>query len=233
MFNPEKLLGGLLGQSSGLARGTGTKATVGLGLLGVAMEAAEHFMNKSQASAAPTIPPPPPSGAQAAPPPPPGSTPAVPPPLPPNPGVKGANEDPEPAVSPPPLPKALNPQERDAVLLIRAMIAAANADGHIDAEERSNILEKLENGEALSHSETTRLTAHHAANWGQLYSAWLQDSLGFSGGHNSSIGANFRFAWSIPGSSEWMEEYGQHLYPPEFVGAAKSFADASTNTRHN
>jgi uncharacterized membrane protein YebE (DUF533 family) len=30
------------------------------------------------------------------------------------------------------------------VLLIRAMIAAANADGHIDADERRNILTKLE-----------------------------------------------------------------------------------------
>jgi uncharacterized membrane protein YebE (DUF533 family) len=31
----------------------------------------------------------------------------------------------------------------DAVLLIRAMIAAANADGVIDVQERSRILEKL------------------------------------------------------------------------------------------
>ena len=55
-----------------------------------------------------------------------------------------------------------------------------------------DILEKREHGEELSYSETTRLVAHHAANWGQVYSAWLQDSLGFSGGHNTSIEVNFR-----------------------------------------
>lgn len=35
-------------------------------------------------------------------------------------------------------------QANEAVLLIRAMIASANADGMIDAEERNKILEKLE-----------------------------------------------------------------------------------------
>jgi uncharacterized membrane protein YebE (DUF533 family) len=34
-------------------------------------------------------------------------------------------------------------RQPDAVLLIRAMIAAANADGVIDVQERSRILEKL------------------------------------------------------------------------------------------
>ena len=88
------------------------------------------------------------------------------------------------------------------------------------------ILGKFESGGELSEAEALRLTAHHGANWAQLYSAWLQDSLGFSGGHNSSMAANFRFAWSVPGAAQWMEEYGQHLYPREFVEAAKQCADA-------
>ena len=48
MFNPEKLLGDLLqrglGGSSGM--GMGGKAAIGMGLLGIAMEAIEHFSNQ-------------------------------------------------------------------------------------------------------------------------------------------------------------------------------------------
>jgi hypothetical protein len=147
MFNPEKLLGGLLRGSSRGGIGTGTKAAIGMGLLGVAMEAAEHFMNQSKnppgktgpppggptASAgtgAPPPPPPPGSGAATAPPPPPGTQ-----------AVTGPPPAPEAAPAPPAGSVAANNR---AVLLIRAMIAAANADGVIDAAERDKILKKLE-----------------------------------------------------------------------------------------
>jgi uncharacterized membrane protein YebE (DUF533 family) len=43
--------------------------------------------------------------------------------------------------------------QNDAVLLIRAMIAAANADGVIDAQERAQILDKLK---TVSLSEEDR-----------------------------------------------------------------------------
>jgi hypothetical protein len=89
------------------------------------------------------------------------------------------------------------------------------------------ILEKRLNGEALSYAEMSRLTAHHAVNWGQLYSAWLQDELDISGGHNTSMEANFRFAWSIPGASDWMEKYGNHLFPREFTEQAAQYSDGN------
>lgn len=131
MFNPEKLLGGMI--KSGMhGRGLGSLATGGaaLGLVGVAMAAAEHYMKKPRnnspgghppipgaegRSAVPGTPPPPPPVQSAAPPPPPGAGGAM------REGSTGS----------------------DAVLLIRAMIAAANADGVIDAQERGRILEKL------------------------------------------------------------------------------------------
>jgi hypothetical protein len=143
MFNPEKLLGGLIssgmggGKSSGLLSGG-----MGLGLLGLAMEAVDHFMNQPSKSS-----PPPPLGAS-------------PPPLPPGPGrqppaLHGA------APAPPPPPpgtvcaatgsSVADPQQ-EAVVLIRAMIAAANADGVIDAKERAAILERLKTA-ALSAEE--------------------------------------------------------------------------------
>jgi len=65
MLNPEKILGGLL---RGAPRGSSIlgKAgvgSIGLGLLGIAMEAAEHYLNKPQGPRDAGMPPPPPGGA--------------------------------------------------------------------------------------------------------------------------------------------------------------------------
>jgi uncharacterized membrane protein YebE (DUF533 family) len=127
MFNAEKLLGGVLlgGARRKSPLGSLLAGGAGMALLGVAIEAVEHFTNKPQPSPA-TVPPPPPPGPSSGPPPPPGGTTA-----------------PE-AATPPPLPgRALPTAEANAVILIRAMIAAANADGTIDREERRRILENL------------------------------------------------------------------------------------------
>jgi uncharacterized membrane protein YebE (DUF533 family) len=142
MFNPEKLLGGLLMSGSRRRSGIGSLVSSGvaLGLVGVAMEAVEHFMDKSKtpASAPPPLGPlpiqsssrtaPPPSpGEIASPPPPPGATDSLP-----------KSHDGISAVPPPP------EGDRQPVLMIRAMIAAANADGVMDETERYRILKKLE-----------------------------------------------------------------------------------------
>ena len=146
MFNPEKLLGGLLMGGSRRRSGLGSLISSGaaLGLAGVAMEAVEHFMDKSKPPATsgspPSVPPPLQTSAPSQPPPAPG---ASTPPLP-----SGAAV----AAPPPPPPSAAIGSEsvdateagQEAVLLIRAMIAAANADGVIDEEERNRILKKLE-----------------------------------------------------------------------------------------
>jgi len=136
MFNPEKLLGGML-RSGMRGRGVGSLVSGGaaLGLLGVAMEAVEHYMNKPQAGSQ--------NGSTAVPPPAPGAGSA--------PRRAGGGPPPPPSggrVIPPPPPGSAadmekNTPQADAVLLIRAMIAAANADGVIDAQERGQILEKL------------------------------------------------------------------------------------------
>ncbi len=141
MFNPEKLLGGLIRSSTrGSRGGLGGLVSGGaaLGVLGVAMEAVEHYMNQPKGTGAlpqtPGVPPPMPGSA---PPPPPvlGRASAAPPP-PPIPGKP---------VSVPPPPLAGDPAgNSEAVILIRAMIAAANADGIIDQAERNNILKWLQ-----------------------------------------------------------------------------------------
>ncbi len=153
MFNPEKLLGGLIRSSTrGRRGGLGGLASggVALGALGVAMEAFEHFVNKPQNPGSP--PPlgtgsPPVSGGP--PPPPPiatGVTGASPPPMP---GVQPAEQGPTEAAEP--------TGTADAVLLIRAMIAAANADGMIDKAERDAILGQLQRAD-LSPEERAFIT---------------------------------------------------------------------------
>ena len=139
MINPEKLLSGLILGGARRRRGLGSLVTsgVGLGLVGIAMEAAEQFMNKSQKSQTKS--------------PPPGQNPSPPP-------LKTKSEE-----NPPPPPGAAllpssssgtDSDHQDAVLLIRAMVAAANADNIIDKDERKRILGKLKeinlNDEELS-----------------------------------------------------------------------------------
>lgn len=123
MFDPERMLGQMLGQAMGGQFGgrkrkrhhggglsTGTKMQIGVGLLGVAMAAWEHYQSKPSAPSAPpaAMPPPPPMS-------------ATPPP-------------------PPPAAADASTRREHALHLLRAMITAADADGLIDAEEREQIL---------------------------------------------------------------------------------------------
>ena len=139
MFDPERLLGQMLGDALGGRLGgrkrkkksglgglmggmsTGTKAKLGLGLLGVAVAAYQHYSSQPGGFAGGAqgvmgggqpVPPPPPAGPPATPPPPPGAMPAAPGPA----------------------------RTQEAMHLLRAMITAAHADGLIDAEEREAIL---------------------------------------------------------------------------------------------
>lgn len=133
MINPERLLGQILGgnlggsfggkrrrgsKSGGLLGGVSgtTKAQIGIGLLGVAYAAYQHYAKKDAL---------PPQPGQAA------ST-ALPPPPPLPSGI----------ATPPPPPAAALPDQRsrDMTLLVQAMVAAAAADGLIDDSERATIL---------------------------------------------------------------------------------------------
>lgn len=140
MFDVERLLGQMLGGSaigraassagSGLGAINGglggglSKGALGIGALGVAWAAFEHFQESKKANA------------DALPPPPPGAPAGMAMPPPPPPAAFSA-----PAATPPALTSDSS-READAAHLIRAMIAAANADGRIDAEERSRVLER-------------------------------------------------------------------------------------------
>ena len=157
MFDPERLLGQMLGGSLGDAFGgkkgkrrrsafsTGNmagKAQLGIGLLGIAMAAYEHYTQKNNAPGGHGSGPTPNAYAPV---PPPVARPASPPPPPPPPPA-GSNPIPTRAL---PL---MDERQQSIVLLIRTMIAAANADGHIDATEREQILGRAR--DAGVHDET-------------------------------------------------------------------------------
>ncbi len=148
MFDPQRLLqqmvGGALGNALGgrsRSRGGGLagalgggKAQLGLGLLGVAMAAYEHYSSQQKTSAAGAAV----QSGSPMPPPPPGAAAAVPP---------AAARMPE----LPPLPAKFEPtryqpmldvKRQEAALLVRSMIAAAAADGLIDDAERGAILQR-------------------------------------------------------------------------------------------
>ena len=159
MLDPTKLLGNLL--QSGLGQGSplsgtglnlGNKAALGMGVLGVAMAAFEHFTNKDegQATAQQFAGQPASQGSLSqavAPPPPPGATPTAPPPPPPGAGSGGKSTGGKASGGSTPgggKGKTQAASQQDgAVLLIRAMIAAANADGTIDQNERNAIINRL------------------------------------------------------------------------------------------
>ncbi len=124
MFDAQSLLGGLLKQATG-NRNLSSKAALGMGAIGVAIAAFEHFTQENQSAApSPTAPPPP-------------NTPPVP-------TISSTNKTasaPPPPPAPPPSGNKIN--DNDSLLLIDAMIAAASSDGHIDPDEESSILKQL------------------------------------------------------------------------------------------
>ncbi|MEZ5464919.1 MAG: DUF533 domain-containing protein [Lysobacteraceae bacterium] len=148
MFDPERLLGQVIGGGLGIggrrSRKTANRAALGVGLLGIAMAAYEHYSQQSKS----------PAGAPAAAPPPvPGAVPTATSSLP---------------SSPPPPPPAAVPddaqRQADALLMLRAMIAAANADGHIDDSEREAILGRAREA-GLDADDISALERELAAPW--------------------------------------------------------------------
>ena len=103
---------------SGFGLSRTTKTQIGVGAIGLAIAAWEHFKSRPQTPVGDTAP----SSAD-------HPAPYLPPPPPPAPRAIDA-------------PSQADSRESDAAHLIRSMIAAANADGQIDAEERTRILER-------------------------------------------------------------------------------------------
>lgn len=142
MFDAQKLLGQVLREAAGGGLGggkrrkrrsgsltglpSGLEAKVGVGLLGLAIAAYEHFKQAQPATV---------------------QTGANPPPSP-MPLASGSPASAAPHMPPPPPPGRPQPaqvtgqaDQLRSLHLLRAMITAANADGHVDATERALLLQ--------------------------------------------------------------------------------------------
>ncbi len=157
MFDASRILGGLVGGalpataskvlrhvnrqggSSSLLEGAAVPGGV-LGLLGgLAIAAYDHYSEQQKTTGDGSATPPPPPGHRQTPPPPPGALTA---------SAETATPPPPPGVAlgQPPLPstEAADVDQKQALILIQAMITAAKADGEVDADESRRILGKLE-----------------------------------------------------------------------------------------
>jgi uncharacterized membrane protein YebE (DUF533 family) len=176
MFDVEKLLGQMLAggmgggkkhksRSSSFGIPGVSKAQLGVGAIGLAIAAWDHYKSR-QGQAAPAM------G---------GGMPAALPPMAPPPPPPPPMSMPAPAAlpsAPPAAPQAAAPASEDsqraadATHLIRAMIAAAHADGLIDAEERAQILERaLEAGLDAATREFLKAELRQPASLEQIVAA--------------------------------------------------------------
>jgi uncharacterized membrane protein YebE (DUF533 family) len=154
MFDAEKLLGKIIGEVVGGGKQSMlNKVGAGSGLLtviGLGVGAYEILKQQDQKAPAAGMPPPPgPDWSRSAPPPPPpgmaqGGAPPPPPPMP-----ETAPVASQPAGTPPPAGPAA---QELSVRLIRIMVAAAHADGTMDAAEERAVLDKMRGAE-LSQEE--------------------------------------------------------------------------------
>jgi uncharacterized membrane protein YebE (DUF533 family) len=112
------------------------KGMLGMGALGVAIAAFEHFTKQQKAGGTSF-----PGGPSPAPP---GWMPPPPPPPPPGSTARPGAAPSLPPVPPPPPPASTTARQEEALLMVRAMIAAANADHELDADERDRIVKTLD-----------------------------------------------------------------------------------------
>ena len=88
--------------------------------------------------------------------------------------------------------------------------------GNRDSPYLPAIFEKYENGEALSRQDQYRLTAHHAALWGHIYSQWINQELRLAGRFATKDTAVIGMALSTPGAMETWKNMSTAIYPDEF-----------------
>lgn len=84
------------------------------------------------------------------------------------------------------------------------------------------IMAKLRSGDLLNPEEESRLINHTAAQWGLVYSEWIQNELGSRGPYATSQEVNFSVLFDQPGSIRFLEDHGRSLYPNEFIAEVDS-----------
>jgi hypothetical protein len=92
---------------------------------------------------------------------------------------------------------------------------------------------KLLAGEALETEDELRLLYHYMANWGMLYSEWVQRELGLMGEFATSGDMDMKLLLSSSRAMDFWRGTGEGLYPArfvEYVNKAAPAREAGTGT---
>jgi hypothetical protein len=95
-----------------------------------------------------------------------------------------------------------------------------------DSSHLPAIQAKLLAGEALETEDELRLLYHYAADWGILYSEWVQRELGLLGEFATSSELSLEILQSSSRAMGTWRGLGQHLYPARFVEYVNKAAPA-------
>ena len=89
------------------------------------------------------------------------------------------------------------------------------------------ILAKLEAGEEITPEESIRLSSHYSAQWGLIFSSWVQAQTGLPEEFQPSRKPFLFYSFSQPGCINWFDEIGRQIYPAAFIaevdGALEEF----------
>jgi hypothetical protein len=86
-----------------------------------------------------------------------------------------------------------------------------------DSSHLPAIQAKVLAGEALEAEDEIRLAYHYAADWGLLYSEWVQRELGVTGEFATSDDMTMKFLLSSERAMNVWRGIGERLYPARFV----------------
>ena len=209
MFNAEKLLGKIISETLGgsgsgkgrgglmdsLASGTGLMTAIGLGV------GAYEILKEQKGKA---VPPPPAPGSV-----PPGVS--APPPLPPSTGGRKTQPPPPPPTSTGGVSDGnmVNRESEDVALrMIRVMIAAAHADGVLDANEEKAILDRLRGAEFTDEEKMFLLDELHKPKSVAELTAGIDDPSSAKALYMIGVAA---IEVDTEAEQAWLDDLGSHL----------------------
>jgi hypothetical protein len=117
---------------------------------------------------------------------------------------------------------------RAATLAAVGSHRAARREWFISVRESQympDIYRKLGAGETLEPDEGIRLMSHNAAEWGLLYSEWVERDLGLMGEFTTSDEMALRSLLGSPSAMDFWNGVGSRIFPARFIEYVKQAAN--------
>jgi hypothetical protein len=95
-----------------------------------------------------------------------------------------------------------------------------------DSQYMPDIFKKLDAGGTLEPDEAIRLAFHNGAEWGLLYSEWVQSELGLMGEFTTSDEMSLRALLGSPSAMEFWNRVASRVFPARFIEYVNEAAQA-------